>query len=1122
MNKLISFCLSIAVLVGNEYYSDRLLLYVSNGTPDFILRRTPQGVQTGIADLDPLLRRFQVQELRHWLPHARPDDRDGEIFLNRFYVLSFRGERADIDLIRQTLAQVSSVGLVERIPILKPSYTPNDPRYPMQWHLPIIQAPEAWDMWDISGGEVPGLIDSGEIIVGVVDTGTEYWHPDLVGNIWNNLGEDADGDGVTLEQSGGSWVLDPGDINGVDDDGDGYIDDLIGWDTQSGSGNQEDNDPRPPNVGDVPEHGTLVAGTASSVSDNALGVASVGWAIKIMPVKIANDNNGSLTGGYDGILYAAQAGADVINCSWGGYGYSNGAQNVINVVHNQYGAIIVAAAGNGYNNQGPTNFDTHYPSGYDNVISVTATGPGDHFNCWATAGPTVDLSAPGEGIWTTMVTNGYSSATGTSFSSPLLAGAVGLLWSMFPDTSQAWIEDRIVNSTDYYSDMDRDCPVRNNSDASAHTESMSGMLGSGRLNIFKALAGGLYPSLTLQEVNLQGDTDGDGIFNPGETAGVKVILYNEEGWAMATNVVCLLSTTDPRITIDDNIIEFTNNIDPGTSAFTLFDAFTITAANDAATGPVVFTLTTYAGQDPFTITFEEEFTLNISLDQRYFPFNFNSNVVTSPIVYDTDGDGTSEIYFGSNNFNLYGIDEQGNILPGFPFASGNQVKSSVAMADLEGDGDMEIVFGSKDTKLYVLNTDGTVQMSYSAGGYIMATPALADLDGDKDLEIIFGTFENTGGSIGGQVYAIHHTGVDVDGFPVDVGAAIMAAPAVGDLDRDGNLDIVVGTWGNEVVAISNAGVVKSGFPYPTGNKVNAAPALGNLVGDGDLEIAAPCDDGILHVIGADGSTIKQLATGAFIRGAPALQDINGDGYPEIFFGGYDKNLHAYDLSADQSLPGWPISLGQNISSSPALADLDNDGEVEVVCAHFGRRIVAYHLDGTPVNNFPLVTSAASEASPAIVDLDNDGDFEILVGTSLGLEVKDVKTDKGSLPSWKVYRGSWKRTGVYEDALTGIDSQSIITSLPTDFWLSSNYPNPFNPITQFQYEIPTVTTVRFTIYNVLGQVIMKNSRQVTPGRYTFRWGGKDQRNQSVPTGVYFLRMETIDGTFTASRKLVLLK
>jgi len=291
----------------------------------------------------------------------------------------------------------------ERVPIYRLDYEPNDPRYNQQWYIPQVTVDFAWDMWDIAGGNEPG---DENIVVGIVDTGCDWDHPDLIGNLWQNMDEDYDGDGATIEYVGGSWQLDSGDLNGVDDDGDGYVDNLIGWDIA-----MEDNNPVGPPSGPDRMHGTHVAGVPGAATNNNLGMASEGWTVKHMPIKCAQEDADGIYGGYNGILCAAQTGADIINCSWGGGGFSGGAQAVINVAYNNYGTIIIASAGNG-DDFGNEEYAAHYPSGYDHVISVTALGTNDAWNHWATYHESVDFAAPGENILSTVYANvsgGYES-----------------------------------------------------------------------------------------------------------------------------------------------------------------------------------------------------------------------------------------------------------------------------------------------------------------------------------------------------------------------------------------------------------------------------------------------------------------------------------------------------------------------------------------------------------------------------------------------------------------------------------------------------------------------------------------------------------------------------------------
>lgn len=243
--------------------------------------------------------------------------------------------------------------------------TPNDPGYSQLWGInntgqsggtadADIDAPEAWD---IQKGD-PNLV------IGVIDTGVDYNHPDLVGNIWQNPGEIA-GDGI-------------------DNDYNGYIDDIRGWDFA-------DNDNNPM---DVNGHGTHVSGTIAGKGNNGVGVTGVAWNAKIMPLKFFSDSGpGYTSNAILAINYATAKGVKLTNNSWGGGGYSQALSDAINTA-GQQGALFVAAAGNSSLN---TDTTPAYPASYDlaNIISVASTTRTDGLSSFSNYGATtVDLGAP--------------------------------------------------------------------------------------------------------------------------------------------------------------------------------------------------------------------------------------------------------------------------------------------------------------------------------------------------------------------------------------------------------------------------------------------------------------------------------------------------------------------------------------------------------------------------------------------------------------------------------------------------------------------------------------------------------------------------------------------------------
>ncbi|MDJ0546918.1 MAG: S8 family peptidase, partial [Microcystis sp. M53601_WE4] len=327
---------------------------------------------------------------------------------------------------------------------------PNDPSFNQLWGLhntgqsagtpdADIDAPEAWD---IQTGN-PNLV------IGVIDTGVDYNHQDLVGNIWTNPGEIA-GDGI-------------------DNDGNGYIDDIRGWDFA-----YNDNNPS-----DVYGHGTHVSGTIAGKGNNGVGVTGVAWNAKIMPLKFLNDQgSGSTSNAILAINYATAKGVKLTNNSWGGGGYSQALYDAINAA-GQAGALFIAAAGNDAKN---TDTSPSYPASYNlaNIISVASTTRTDALSSFSNYGLTsVDLGAPGSEIYSLAPGGGYATLSGTSMASPHVAGAAALLWSQNPTWTAQQVKNALMNTGE---------PI-----AALAGKTVSGK----RLNVFNALAGANLPSVTV-------------------------------------------------------------------------------------------------------------------------------------------------------------------------------------------------------------------------------------------------------------------------------------------------------------------------------------------------------------------------------------------------------------------------------------------------------------------------------------------------------------------------------------------------------------------------------------------------------------------------------------------------
>lgn len=395
-----------------------------------LLQKATMDFETGKAVAKPVtlsdlnfgqaIERFGVHTVIHSFPMVNNPK------LNTVYRIEFSKIHAVQNLIR-VIEKDETVDYVERVPYLQK--TVNDPSYnsSTQWNLFQVNAAAAWN---ISTG-------SSTIKVAIVDDAVQRNHPDLQPSIWINPNEIPN--------------------NGIDDDGNGYVDDVSGWDAAD-----QNNNPNPPNNNF--DHGTHVAGIAGAATNNGIGMASIGHNLKLIPVKATNSAT-AVTHGYEGVIYAVAAGADVINMSWGGSGASQTAQNIIAHASNQ-GIVLVAAAGN------DNVSSVFYPAGFSQVIAVASTTFGDSKSGFSNFGSWIDISAPGSAIYSTVPGNGYQVKQGTSMASPMVAGLAGLMLSLNPGLSPNDIKTCLLSSAD-------------NIDAA--NPSFVGQLGAGRINALAAM-----------------------------------------------------------------------------------------------------------------------------------------------------------------------------------------------------------------------------------------------------------------------------------------------------------------------------------------------------------------------------------------------------------------------------------------------------------------------------------------------------------------------------------------------------------------------------------------------------------------------------------------------------------
>ncbi|NBT14718.1 MAG: subtilase, partial [Planctomycetia bacterium] len=307
---------------------------------------------------------------------------------------------------------------------IAPTALPNDPSFSRLWGLRNVGQPAAAGVADIRAETAWNTTTgSRNVVVAVIDTGVDYTHPDLAANIWTNPREIA-GDGI-------------------DNDGNGLVDDLRGWDFANNDANPMDDN----------GHGTHVAGTIGATGNNGAGVTGVNWAVSILPLKfLTASGSGSTSSAIAAVNYATQMrrdfGVNIVatNNSWGGGGFSSILRDAIDA-GGRAGILFVAAAGNDGANADVT---PQYPASYPgtSIISVAATTRDNTLASFSNYGLTsVDVAAPGSGIYSTVPGNAYATYSGTSMATPHVAGTVALLAAAYPTANAAQIRSAILTAT---------------------------------------------------------------------------------------------------------------------------------------------------------------------------------------------------------------------------------------------------------------------------------------------------------------------------------------------------------------------------------------------------------------------------------------------------------------------------------------------------------------------------------------------------------------------------------------------------------------------------------------------------------------------------------------------------
>jgi hypothetical protein len=466
----------------------------------------------------------------------------------------------------------------------------------------------------------------------------------------------------------------------------------------------------------------------------------------------------------------------------------------------------------------------------------------------------------------------------------------------------------------------------------------------------------------------------------------------------------------------------------------------------------------------------------------------------APSYGDIDGDSQGEIVAVSHGLTsggyIYAFKKNGTAVTGFPINHGYTSRTPV-LADLDNNGTMEIIVNERVSRVVtVYKGDGTVYPGWprQIDHVPASSAAVGDIDGDGHPEIIGESYYS--------LYAWHANGDTVAGFPFTMpnGVNSYSSPVLADLDGDNMREIIFGTHvlsgGGYVYVLKNNGTVLSGWPKTTSYWIYSPPAVGYIDADNVLDIA----------IGDGGGTIS--------------------GTPVFSLFAWNKNGVA--------LTGFPVTGLWSIDNQPVIADIDNDNMSEIIIddntteSGMGK-YPAFNHDGTPVSGWPIYTTGTTFFhTPCLLDINNNGILDII---GAGTEGSGAYTN---LYLWntgivfnpgKIYNPIWqyneRHNGVFGDnPLVGVNGNT--SSVPKEFKLYSNYPNPFNPSTRIKYDLPVTDFVRLVVYDILGrEAALLVNRQQQAGTHEIVWDASN-----YPSGVYFYKLT--GDKFSGTGKMVLVK
>ena len=987
---------------------------------ELIIRLTPDAASDverlqANAPISVLHVQHRVESLHPLFPYlARPSLNPN---LKRTYLLRF-APNAPLEDLRVVYEQSRLIEAVEYNylrPTLADPVIPNDPMYPEQWNLPLMKLPQAWS------------IEKGDrnVVIAIIDSGIDYRHDDLAPKAWINPGEVPE--------------------NGLDDDGNGYIDDVYGWDFTDAPNLQAEGDYLEGDNEPIDEkgHGTHVAGIAGAMPDNGIGVAGVAWECPLMAIRAGLSLGGSSRMQDDdsaaAIVYAVDNGASVINMSWGSERRSFVIQDAIDYAYAR-GAVLVAAAGN---SQKPASI---FPAAYRKVIAVASTEQNQQRFYQSNFGASVDIGAPGNVILSTQIDNRYRLLTGTSMASPHVAGVAALILAKRPALTHEEVRHILISTAD---------PVYQE-DSDALDEKF---VGAGTVNAERALfaSGALQARILAPETNSGG---ADSITVVGIAGG-----YKFHSWQLSYGASTVPTEFTPftQSSSAQKIGETLAIWDTTTVPEGIYTVRLTTTATDGQqvhdqvvlsvdrTPPQIISLTatdTLYGERPLTIfTWATD---DVSLNTLYYRRK-GSLAPFAPIETTDLGvehflflgleRGTYQFYVeAENTTNLKTREDNGgafytaDIVAGYISPSGFTEKFldipplhiASGTTDFDRDGQLEIVGSPLSSETL---TDTELQAAILAvyerlpsGRYELAH-TLESVEGLSNLEkFVTWTVDDTDNDGLLEVLATDDArtflieSVEPRGYPTRIiwETPFLAGGTIADLDGDGQKEIIGADNNNDRLLIFEYDAATSTYleravlvnESAGSNVFSQNFAINDFDSDGSMELVAADSEGDLFIY--ESTSIRNTFRLEWQMQLPleditqlTAGDLTGDGVPEFVVGGllslpdnpsgpqiwkffvFTHTLNGYALLSSGTYNATvAIAPHRRNGNSLAIADVEGDGHNRLVIATYPNLYVM-QWDGTAM--VPLWHRKMDE-TPALLtaELNHNGFDEFYVNLEDGI------------------------------------------------------------------------------------------------------------------------------------------